>query len=170
MATTAPVTELDARYSSEGATATSWEDARAALESAELFWFTTVRPDGRPHITPLLAVWHDGALHICTGENEQKRRNLAENGQCTLLTGTNTQATGLDLVVEGVAERVTDPGRLGELAAAWEAKYGPDWHFDVVEGGFQGGGEDLGWVYRVAPVTAYGFGKGGTFSHTRWRF
>ncbi len=28
---------------------------------------STVRPDGRPHVTPLLAVWADDALHFCTG-------------------------------------------------------------------------------------------------------
>ena len=25
-------------------------------------------------------------------------------------------------------------------------------------------------LYRVAPVKAFGFGKGATFSETRWRF
>ena len=85
-------------------------------------------------------------------------------------TGVNTQEAGIDLVVEGEAVRVTDPGTLGGLAAAWEAKYGPDWHFEVAEGGFASGGERPAWVFRVEPVTAYGFGKGDTFSQTRWTF
>jgi hypothetical protein len=47
-----PVTTLDARYSEESAQATPWPDAVARLEQAGLFWVSTVRPDGRPHVTP----------------------------------------------------------------------------------------------------------------------
>jgi general stress protein 26 len=170
MPATQPETTLDTRFSSENATATPWEDARSQIDSAEVFWLTTVRPDGRPHVTTLLAVWHNDALHFCTGEDERKRRNLDENAHCALVTGCNTQENGVDLVVEGIAERVTDRATLEVLAAAWEAKYGESWHFDVGEGGFLGGGESVAWVYRVEPMTAFGFGKGDTFSQTRWRF
>ena len=166
-----PETTLDTRFSSENATAIPWEDARRHLESAEVFWLSTVRPDGRPHVTPLLAVWQDEALHFCTGEDERKRRNLGENAHCALVTGCNTQEEGVDLVVEGVAARVTDRATLELLAVAWETKYGEFWHFEVGDGGFLGGADDnVAWVYRVAPVTVFGFGKGDTFSQTRWRF
>ena len=40
---------------------------------------STVRADGRPHVTPLVAVWLDGALYFCTGEGEQKERNIRRN-------------------------------------------------------------------------------------------
>ena len=52
-----PVTELDVRFSDPGAKATPWAKARAALETAQLSWLTTVRADGRPHVTPLVSVW-----------------------------------------------------------------------------------------------------------------
>jgi len=42
------------------------------LEDAELFWITTVRVDGRPHVTPLVAVWLDDAIHFATGAGEQQ--------------------------------------------------------------------------------------------------
>src|SRR6266540_4821502 len=57
MAGKQPVTELDARFSSNDATPTGWEEARGQLEDAQVYWLSTVRPDGRPHVTPLLAVW-----------------------------------------------------------------------------------------------------------------
>jgi hypothetical protein len=47
------------------------------LETAQLFWIVTVRGDGRPHLTPLVAVWMDGALHFSTGEEEQKGSTFA---------------------------------------------------------------------------------------------
>jgi predicted pyridoxine 5'-phosphate oxidase superfamily flavin-nucleotide-binding protein len=71
-----PGTRLDTRFSDADAVATSWNDTRQALEKAELFWITTVRRDGRPHTTPLVAVWLDDAMYLCTGPSEQKAVNL----------------------------------------------------------------------------------------------
>jgi nitroimidazol reductase NimA-like FMN-containing flavoprotein (pyridoxamine 5'-phosphate oxidase superfamily) len=165
-----PVTELDARFSAEDASPTPWSRAQSALEAAEVFWISTVRPDGRPHVTPLLAVWLDGALHFCTGAEEQKARNLARNPHCALTTGRNGLGEGLDLVVEGEAVNVADDAKLERLAKRYEEKYGPAWRFEVRDGAFfHSGGSAL--VFEVAPITAFGFGKGtDTFSQTRWRF
>ena len=87
--TTDPSAELDARFSADGARPTPWSDARRALEEAELFWISTVRSDGRPHVTPLIAVWFEGALWFCTGPGEQKAKNLGRNAHCVLMTGTS---------------------------------------------------------------------------------
>jgi predicted pyridoxine 5'-phosphate oxidase superfamily flavin-nucleotide-binding protein len=54
------VTTMDQRYSDPEAIATGWEEMRRVLETAELFWLATVLADGRPHVTPVVAVWHDG--------------------------------------------------------------------------------------------------------------
>ena len=66
-----PTSKIDTRFSDPAAGATPWEDVAAALERAELYWITTVRADGRPHVTPLVGVAHDGAMHFCTGLREQ---------------------------------------------------------------------------------------------------
>ncbi|MFD6041687.1 pyridoxamine 5'-phosphate oxidase family protein [Streptomyces koyangensis] len=163
-------TTLDPRYSGPEAEAVPWSAAEDLLHSAEVFWLTTVRPDGRPHVTPLLAVWQHGALHFATGAEERKARNLAQNQQVILTTGTNTLSDGLDLVVEGEAALVSDTDRLLSLATAWSTKYGPDWHFDVADGAFHhpDGGSAL--VFTVAPHRVFGFGKGPTSSQTRWDF
>jgi hypothetical protein len=135
-----------------------------------VYWLATVRPDGRPHVTPLIAVWLEGALYFCTGEDERKAKNLTDNAHCILTTGCNTFNEGLDLVVEGEAVRVSDKARLQRLADAYEAKYGSDWHFEVREGAFNGAEGNIALVYKVTPTTAFGFGKGESFSQTRWRF
>jgi hypothetical protein len=62
-----PVTELDERFSEAGATPTPWATTREVLENAQLSWVTTVRADGRPHVTPLVPVWLDDAVHFTTG-------------------------------------------------------------------------------------------------------
>ncbi|MFE2557649.1 pyridoxamine 5'-phosphate oxidase family protein [Streptomyces sp. NPDC059352] len=164
-----PRTSLDPRYSDPKAAPLSWSDAAARLAAAEVYWLTTVRPDGRPHVTPLIAVWSEDALHFCTGPDERKARNLAENTSVVLTTGSAALGEGLDLVVEGEAARVTDEHVLRGLAEAYVEKYGPEWRFEVRDGAFVGdGGTAL--VFAVAPRTAFGFAKGEPFGQTRWRF
>jgi nitroimidazol reductase NimA-like FMN-containing flavoprotein (pyridoxamine 5'-phosphate oxidase superfamily) len=86
---TEPRPELQQRFSDDGASATPWADVQDRLAAAEIWWLSTVRPDGRPHVTPLIAVWHDGAMYFCTGPDERKALNLAENPHCVLTTGNN---------------------------------------------------------------------------------
>ena len=107
MATNEPVTEMDARFSGADATAVDWAQGRRRIEEAELFWLSTVRPDGRPHVTPLISVWVDGAAYFCTGSEERKAKNLAKNSNCILTTGCNLLKEGLDIVIEGEAERAS---------------------------------------------------------------
>lgn len=108
MAIDQPVTEIDARFSMPGAAPTEWAEGRKRIEGAELFWLSTVRPDGRPHVTPLISVWIDGASYFCTGPDERKAKNLTESPHCILTTGCNILGEGLDVVIEGEAERVRD--------------------------------------------------------------
>jgi len=150
--------KLDTRYSEPGAEAIPWPDAEAVLERAELYWISTVRSDGRPHVTPLIGVWFDGAMHFTTGLGEQKARNLERNAHVALTTGTNTWAKGLDVVVEGIVERVSEAAALEALASAIESKYGDVWHFDVGDGVFvHGPGEAA--VFRVETAKVMAFGK-----------
>jgi hypothetical protein len=62
MTTKTPNVELDKQFSSPDATAVPWKEAEQHLDKAEVYWLSTVRPDRRPHITPLIAVWLSGAL------------------------------------------------------------------------------------------------------------
>jgi nitroimidazol reductase NimA-like FMN-containing flavoprotein (pyridoxamine 5'-phosphate oxidase superfamily) len=163
-----PTTTLDPRFSDPEAVATDWADTRRVLDDAELFWITTVRPDGRPHVTPLVAVWFDAAIHFATGAGEQKGVNLGTNPHVALTTGCNGWDEGLDVVVEGEAIRVTDEVELVRLAEAWARKWDGRWQYRVADGAFQ---HDAGaaLVYRVVPEKVLAFGKG-RFSHTRHRF
>ena len=101
----------------------------------------------------------------------RKARNLAGNPHCVLTTGTNTHWAGVDVVLEGTARRIVDDATLHELAAAWTAKYGEFWRYDVADGIFRQAGGGAAVVYRVEPVTAFAFTKGeGKFGQTRYRF
>jgi len=67
-----PDTKLDSRFSEPDAVGTGWDETQRVLEHADLFWISTVRASGRPHVTPLVAVWLDAAIYFATGADEQK--------------------------------------------------------------------------------------------------
>src|SRR4051812_21397151 len=165
---TEPETALDTRFSDPDAEPTDWQETRRAIEAAELFWISTVRADGRPHVTPLVAVWLDDALHFSTGPTEQKAANLAGNPRVVLTTGCNGWDHGIDVTIEGPAEPVTDRAQLARLAGAWRRKWDGRWEFEVTDGGFtHSAGFAL--VFAVRPARVLTFGKD-PFSHTSHTF
>lgn len=164
---TTPMPELDSRFG-EADQPTPWPDTERVLAEAELYWLTTGRRDGRPHVTPLIGVLHDDAIHFCTGLRGQKARNLEHHQQVALTTGSNTWAEGLDVVVEGTAIRVSDERTLRRVADAYEAKYGSRWHFDVGDGVF-GSGENSSAVFRIAADKVLAFAKK-PHAQTTYRF
>jgi PPOX class probable F420-dependent enzyme len=165
-----PIVELG-DFSGPGAEATPWPAVLDTMRTAEVFWLSTVRPDGRPHVTPLLAAWDGGALYFTTGDQERKARNLDANSRCVLTTGTN-RLDGLDVTIEGTAGVVADPGEREAVADAFETKYGR--HLTSPDGTWHGLAAAIrtGTVllYRVEPDVGFAFGKGRIYSQTRYRF
>lgn len=159
-------------FSSSDAQAVAWSIGKAALAEAPLYWLSTVRPEGVPHVTPLIGVWWDGALYFVTGAGERKAKNLATNPNCVLTTGCNAIDHGLDLALEGGAELVSGQAELTALADAFEAKYGAE--FLEPDGTWFGLGQQIrnggAQLYRVTPSKVFGWEKGKTFSETRWQF
>jgi nitroimidazol reductase NimA-like FMN-containing flavoprotein (pyridoxamine 5'-phosphate oxidase superfamily) len=163
-----PITTIDPRFSEPNTVATPWEQTRRVLETAELFWIATVRADGRPHVTPLVAVWLDGAIYFCTAENEQKAVNLRGNPHVILTAGSTHWNAGLDVVVEGDAVQVTDEDLLTRLASAWTTKWDGRWQYKVRNGAFYD--EDVTIpVFSVMPTKVFAYAEG-TFSQTRHQF
>ena len=170
-----PITKLDTRHSGPNGVVTPWEETRRVLETAELFWLSTVRADGRPHVTPLVAVWHDGAIHFTATDTAQKTVNLRGNPHVILTTGCNDWKEGLDVVVEGDAVRITDQDTLERLASVWATKWDGSWKFLVRDGCFYVYDEhgvldsDSIFVFSVKPTKVFAFAKG-HISHTRHQF
>lgn len=159
----------DRRFSHPEASAPDWPDVERQLADAELYWLTTVRTDGRPHTTPLVGVWHDGAFAFCTGPGEQKHNNLLHAGRVSVVTGCNGWRSGTDVVVEGTAERVRGRDRLEPLAAAWRAKYGEDWDWQAGDEGFTSGDGSDPHVFVVPPAKVIVFAKD-PHGQTTYRF
>jgi nitroimidazol reductase NimA-like FMN-containing flavoprotein (pyridoxamine 5'-phosphate oxidase superfamily) len=149
--------ELDRRFG-DSEQALDGETVRKALADAELYWLTTVRKDGRPHVTPLVGLWLQDSFVFCTGGQEQKARNIAHAADVAITTGSNAWNRGLDVVVEGLAQRVTGLDALTELADAYRDKYGDDWDYDADDEVFDPEG-NRAFVFRVEPTKVIAFAK-----------
>jgi nitroimidazol reductase NimA-like FMN-containing flavoprotein (pyridoxamine 5'-phosphate oxidase superfamily) len=153
--------------STDGARLPLWNDVQARLDEAQFYWLATVRPDGRPHVMPVLAVWLDGALHFCAGPEPRKARNLADSSHCVI----SVDGDDLHLVVEGQATRIEDEVRLQRLADVYESKYG--WEATVHGGAFYADGAPTAGpppyeVYAVTPSRVFGLGTDESFGAARW--
>ncbi len=104
-----------------------------------------------------------------SGAGTRKSRNLALNPNCTI----SLSLTGIDLVVEGTAERVTDDPTLQRLARRYADE---GWPARVEDGAFTydysapSAGPPPWDVYVVEPVTVYGVLAADPGGATRWRF
>jgi nitroimidazol reductase NimA-like FMN-containing flavoprotein (pyridoxamine 5'-phosphate oxidase superfamily) len=149
-----------------------WSEAQRRLADAFGYWLATTAPDDRPHVRPVLAVWVDGSLHTTTNPSARKARNLAANDRCSF----SVSADAVDVVLEGTAAKVVDPGRLQRVADAYASKYA--WHPSVEEGAFDApyGAPTAGpppyEVYEITPARVYGFGIDEEHAprSTRWQF
>lgn len=83
--------------------------------NARTTWLVTVNEDGSPHLTPVGAMWLDGTFWFQTGTGTRKRRNVERDGRCSV----GVSIRGADVVVEGDATKVTDPGAIERVAKAW---------------------------------------------------
>ena len=91
------------------------------LREEPIVWFTTVRPDGRPHTVSVWFLWDGETFLIFSQSGNLKIRNLQRNPHITLaVDGTNE---GGDVVtVEGEAELLSEPSR-NIIAPAFGEKY-----------------------------------------------
>ncbi|OLT29607.1 hypothetical protein BJF83_10700 [Nocardiopsis sp. CNR-923] len=150
----------------------SWAEALPLLEShTGTYWLSVPRADHRPHTRPVLAVWVSGQPWFASGENTVKAGLLSAAPQVSLAF----QAGGMDLVVEGSAQRVADPDRVRRVAHAYAERYG--WAPEAGDGALTGaeGAPTAGpppyAVYTVIPTTVYAFpSDDAPHGPTRWRF
>src|SRR3954465_16083374 len=143
-------------------------DGGAFRDGAAAF-LGTVRPDGRPHSARIGAARYDGHVYFQTGRQTRKARNLEVNPACTL----STSLTGIDLIFEGLAERVTDGPPPAAAAAVWgEGGWAAEVSRDGIVAPYNapGTGPPPWQVYRVAAHTVFGGATAEPYGATRWQF
>jgi len=161
---------IDRRYSDDGAQAVPWTDSEARLTGAGVAWVVTVRPDGRPHATPMVPVIHDRKVYFHTGSTEVKYANLRANPHVLVLAGDTAWDRGLDVAVEGTAVPVTDDVLLRRIAELYRGRWDGRWQLDVQNGAVTSKAADSQLVvFEVTPGRAFGYAKGDPSSQTTYR-
>lgn len=138
-----------------------WSWARQRLAEASVYWVASVRPDGRPHVTPIWGAWVDEAFWMEGGRRTRRFRNLAQNPGVVV-----SIERGDDVVmVEGDAEQLAelDEGLVQRLLAGY-AKYRSSHEYEADPANWQGGG-----IWCVRPHKALGWGSFPADA-TRWTF
>jgi general stress protein 26 len=148
-----------------------WSRAEQQLEKpadeTTTYFLTTVRPDGRPHVAGVGALWIDGKFYFVSGPGTRKSRNLAERADCVI----SVKLTDLDLVVEGTATRVTDESTLERLAKAYDAQGWPATAKDgAITAPFSApsAGPAPWFLYEFTPKTAFGVATAEPHGAMRW--
>jgi hypothetical protein len=88
---------------------------RSDAPNARTTWLSTINRDGSPHVTAVGALWVDGAFWFQTGAGTRKGHNVERDPRCSIAVS----ARDADIVIEGDATRVTEPGALARVAKAW---------------------------------------------------
>ncbi|HWE90310.1 MAG TPA: pyridoxamine 5'-phosphate oxidase family protein [Pseudonocardiaceae bacterium] len=150
-----------------------WSRARDALAgdpTPDITYFLgTCRPDGTPHAAGVGAQWMAGDLYFTSSPAARKARDLAVNRVCTI----SARLPGIDLVLDGSAERVTDSDTLGWVAAGYRAGGWPaEVQDDALTAPFNApsAGPPPWHVYRFAFHTVVGVATAEPQGATRWRF
>lgn len=103
----------------EGKGLLPWSWVAERLERSRNYWIASTRPDGRPHVMPVWGVWMEDAVYFGTDPASVKGRNLAANPAIAVHLESGDEA----VVLEGVAESVTDRSTLARLYQLYGAKY-----------------------------------------------
>src|SRR3954454_19722718 len=82
--------------------------------NARTTWLTTLNDDGTPHVTAVGALWLDGAFWFQTGAGTKNHHNVERDPRCSIAVSVRDA----DVVVDGNASRVTDPGEIARAAKA----------------------------------------------------
>jgi hypothetical protein len=144
----------------EGSGLLPWAWAEERLVASRNFWLATRWPDGRPHVMPVWAIWHHQRLLFSSARHSRKARNLAGDARCAL----TTEDAHSPVIVEGVAELLSDRADLEEFVSVMNAKYATSYGFEMVD-------PEINCSYSLRPTWAFGLNSDDfTGSPTRWTF
>jgi F420H(2)-dependent biliverdin reductase len=81
------------------------EESLKKLEQQQIIWIASVRPDGRPHMSPVWFIYYEGKIYVSTDPKSVKVRNLLGNPHAVLAL-----EDGLHPVIcEATARRLPPP-------------------------------------------------------------
>ncbi|MQA01092.1 MAG: pyridoxamine 5'-phosphate oxidase [Dehalococcoidia bacterium] len=138
----------------------TWEWAEERLERALNLWFSTTRPDGRPHAMPAWGAWLDGRLYFEGSPETRRARNVTANPAVVVHLESGDEV----VIVEGEAQGASPPPRdvAERLSVIFDAKYGASHDYHPKPDQWEQGG-----LWAAQPKTVFAWSK---FPDTVTRF
>lgn len=161
---------VDSRYSVEGNPPTPWDEVAGILAGTEIYALTTLMPDGAPHTVPVSGIFDGQGFLFCTGQQEQKTRNIGLDPRGSVHIGSPKFFEGIDVVVRGSFTRVTDRETLTGLIEGFVQKYGEFWRFDLGDDALINDHGNPAWVFRLLPDVTFSFTRGDATAQTKYEF
>jgi hypothetical protein len=163
-----------------GAPPIEWDRVKAVLDGEltqapgtggpqrHTVWLTTINPDGSPHVMPVGMTRDNGSWYFTSGPATRKSRNLARDPRCVVSVATEP----FDLVIEGVARRITPAGELRSVAdsfvkGGWPCEVAGD--ALTAEYSAQSAGPAPWHVYRIEPATVFALGTSEPYGATKFQ-
>jgi hypothetical protein len=127
----------------------SWASERLVAERS--YWVVTVTSRGRPHARPVWGVYDEEAIYLSVGaagfQRNQQQREVS----------VHVDSADDVVIVDGLAERVTDAAVRRRIGAIYNPKYDMAADAEYVN-------------YRVMPRVAWGWRDGDVDTATKWTF
>jgi Pyridoxamine 5'-phosphate oxidase len=144
---------------SEGAGLLSWSWATERFAASHDYWVATVSAGGSPHVMPVWGLWFGETIWF-SSSRESRKSNLRREPQCTMTTDDPFEP----VIVEGVAELVSDEAQLAAVLDAENRKYDTDYGIEMLD-------PAVNCCFRVWPRQAFGLlERDFTGPPTRWTF
>ena len=96
------------------------KNVQQRLQTEANIWVATVRPDGRPHLTPVWFAWHEDKLYACIQGKSVKAANIETNPQIVLALEDGSKVA----ICEGTGAFVAPPWPAA-VSKIFQEKY--DW-------------------------------------------
>jgi uncharacterized pyridoxamine 5'-phosphate oxidase family protein len=131
-------------------------------------WLATTRPDGRPHVAGVGAMWEGGKFYFTSWSGTQKSKNLKHNRVCSIAV----TMPNVDLVLEGSAAKVDDAAKVERLAKRYAAQ---GWPAEARDGAITApysapsAGPGPWDLYEFTPIKAIAVATEDPQGATRWR-
>jgi hypothetical protein len=138
-----------------------WSWALERLEKSHNYWIATSRPEGRPHLMLVWGIWSQDAFWFSTGRRTRKAKNIAADAHCVIATEKTDEA----VILEGVAQEITDRAVWKQIVEVYNRKYGGDVG-PLLE-------TSNSCVFRIVPQIAFAqdeHAENFTDAVTRWHF
>ncbi len=118
--------------------------------AADCCWFTSVRPDGRPHASPIWHVWCDGRIYVVTTGTAVKAANITRQPAVVLHDSDPMNP----IIIEGTAALALEARP--RIQPLFQKKY--DWDL--------GESPDYDVIIAVTPTRLMAWGK---YGDGRWQ-